>query len=336
MNRKNIICADTLVGDEWEFAEGIRTASDEKWEIKSWNNAGLMKNRIDNFKRLIGYFVHAMWIFTHRNDINKIICWQQFYGIIFAFYCCVFHVKKKNQLMIMTFIYKEKNGTIGKLYSRFISFVVRSKYVDKIIVFSESEVGLYTRQFKVRDGKFQYLPLGIPREKIMEKTKQSLPIKFFLSVGRSNRDYEFLFDCVDEIQIPVVVLSDSVNCEVPRNVIMYDNIRGDEYKKILKECYAVLLPLKDPNISSGQLVLLQAMQNRKPVIVTEGQAIVNYVKNDVSAIICRKDKDSFVSATNKILNSKKLYATLVENGYKTYKDFFSEFALGQRVARIEF
>ena len=54
---------------------------------------------------------------------------------------------------------------------------------------------------------------------------------------------------------------------------------GEEYFKMLANCYCVVIPLKDKKISSGQLVLLQAMQFKKPIIITDTVTVKTYVKN---------------------------------------------------------
>lgn len=330
-----MICADTLVDSDWEFAEGMRQSSKEDWMVKSWDNAGLRKRRRDNIKRILGYFIHAFELFYQRKRYNKIVCWQQFYGLIFAWYCCVFHVKKVNRLIVMTFIYKEKTGWAGILYDWLVRTAVKSQYIDKLVVFSKAEIGFYAKKFEILTDKLEYLPLGIAREKQLEKTKMNLPERFFLSVGRSNRDYDFLFQCAKEIEETIVVLTDSIKKKnLPSNVILYDNIRGIEYRKILNECYAVLIPLKDSNISSGQLVMLQAMQSKKPIIITEARSVSDYVKNDETALVCRKEKEDFTTAVKRISEDENLYHQLAENGYKKYRDCFSLFELGRNAAGI--
>lgn len=334
MDTVNLVCVDVLVNSDWELAKGIKSTSKDKWEIKCWNNAGLMRNKFDYIKRILGYFVHAFWLFVNRKKYNKIVCCQQFYGLIYAFYCRIFHVKKVNTLLITTFIYRERGGVLGSIYRKFISNVINSDYIDKIVVFARKEVDYYTDKFCLPEGKIQYLPLGISKEKHLAETNITLPEKFVLSVGRSNRDYDFLLSCADEIKLPIVVLTDSYKGKTAKNVIFYNNIRGDEYKKILNKCYAVLIPLKDPNISSGQLVMLQAMQNNKPIVITEADSIVDYVENNVTAIISKKNKIDFITAVNELIENKELYNFIARNASEKFINNFSEYALGRNIANL--
>lgn len=75
---------------------------------------------------------------------KTVLCWQQFYGIAIAFFQRMFHMKKRYKLVIMTFIYKEKRGLAGKLFYRFVRYAVTSRYVDKIILTTQSEKPMYS------------------------------------------------------------------------------------------------------------------------------------------------------------------------------------------------
>lgn len=332
--RISIICTDTIKKNNWELIEGVRSLLDEKWEIKCWDNAGLIGNRIQNLKRLTGYFIHSFQIFFQRKKYNKIIAWQQFYGLIFAFYCMIFKTRKVNKLIITTFIYKRKTGKIGKIYKHFIKAIVQSEYVDKIVVYSHSEINYYAKTFDVPQNKFCFMPLGISEAKKLERTKEKLKKPFLLSVGRSNRDYEFLFKCAEKILMPIVLITDINFNSIPENVILFNNTIGDEYLKILNECYAVLVPLKDINISSGQLVMLQAMQRGKPMVITESNTIGDYVENNVNAVISPKNESVFIKLVNRLIDDSLLYKRLSDNSYRIYKERFTLYMMGRNLAKV--
>ena len=332
---RNLVLADTLVTQEWEFAKGLKQATGETWTIMSWDNAGLNKNSLSKIKRILGYFAHALEAFKLRKTFDCIVSWQQFYGIIYALICCFFHVKKTSMMIVMTFIYKEKKGWVGKVYKMLVNIAVNSRYIDKFIVFSNKEVEYYNKIFKTSIAKFEYFPLGISSDIVQGETSLDINTPFFLSVGRSNRDYEFLFVCIDKLPYKFVVITDSIMNEtkIPANVTLFNNVRGDEYLRILKKSSGVLIPLNDPNISSGQLVMLQAMQYKKPIVITESNAICDYVTNSYNAIICKKNKDDFIRGIEKIVKDVKFRDQLAKNGYDKFQNEFSLNALGRNIGR---
>lgn len=336
MNKTKVILADFQVDDDWELKKGLEEQTGKKWKVLWWKNTRIENNIFLKLKRLCEYFIHPFGVFIHRKQYESIVAWQQFYGLIFAFYCNLFKVKKTSELIVLTFIYKKKKGFIGKIYHSFISSVVHSKYVDKFVVFSETEVEYYSKLFEVSKERFQFFPLGI-EVKDVEATSP-LPVKkpFLLSAGRTNRDYGFLFSCADELPYSIVVLTDMLkkDLEVPKNVTLLDNVWGDEYLKYLSECSAILISLENPHLSAGQLSMLQAMHYKKPIIITESYTVDSYVKHEVNALVCKKEKKAFNEAVCRIMTDSELYQRLSENGYRIVNEKFSVRTLGKNIGTI--
>lgn len=336
-DRQNCIFLDTKENDSLELANEIRRSSGIDWKIKSWNNAGLEKGRFGHIRRVLLYFIHGTSIFVRRRQFNRIIAWQQFYGIIFAFLCSIFHVKKQNVLYVFTFIYKEKKGVAGRLFYRFVSRAVSSKYVDKIFVYSPSEVSFYHSIFPVHDDRFTFVPLGYTSPLLSGNIPYDGDYPFFLAAGRSNRDYDFLLEVAKHTNAQIVIICDCLakhEEDLPANVHLYRNIWGENYCRFLDKCKAVLIPLDNPNISSGQLVMIQAMQYRKPVIATAGKALEGYLKDGVNALVAEKTIESFVGKMNSILEDENLYQSISNKGYEEYLHMYSCASFGRRLSEL--
>lgn len=87
---KNVILVDFDVPCKWNFYEGLCETSQLNWEIKKCINN---KNRIGKFSNLIryiDYFSFSLYIFIRRKQYSNVIAWQQFYGLIFAFFASYF------------------------------------------------------------------------------------------------------------------------------------------------------------------------------------------------------------------------------------------------------
>lgn len=332
----SIVFADVVMPNDWEFLKGLEHATNHKWQMKCWNNAGLKKNFLFNINRIGGYVVHGFYIFRNRKKYKEIVTWQQFYGIFYAYFCALFKVKKANKLVIMTFIFKEKSGFKGNIFKKIVSKALNSEYVDKAVVYTKAEIDHYVSIFGVRKDLFAPLPLGIQSRKVSGDPKEELPSEFLLAVGRSNRDYAFLFHAVKDLPYSVVLLTDMLegDPEIPENVIWKNNIHGDEYLRILNKCRAVLIPLKDETISSGQLVMLQSMQYKKPIIITEASSINDYVKHGYNAIVSSKEPEAFKNSIITLLHDKDLYSQIVDNGYLEFRQKYSVQSLGKNVGNI--
>ena len=78
------------------------------------------------------------------------------------------------------------------MYEKFIRFIIRSGYVHKFIVFSESEKEHYSKSLGINREQIIAIRLGL--EDVRDSYNcEPVSKKSFLSAGRSNRDYEFLF-----------------------------------------------------------------------------------------------------------------------------------------------
>ena len=133
---ENLILVDMPVNNDWELKQGIEEVTQSKWKIK-YKEGRLSCSKV---KRLSNFIYYPLYILLSSSKVKKIVAWQQFYGLMYCFYNRILKTNKSVDVTVMTFIYKEKRGFIGKLYRAFISFCVHSHNLKNIIVFSRSEV----------------------------------------------------------------------------------------------------------------------------------------------------------------------------------------------------
>lgn len=330
---QNIILIDFPKIENWEFKNALNKKTGIEWEeIVAISNKS-RKNKIYNVVRYFKYFSLPFNIFFHRKKYKNIIAWQQFYGLIYAFYCRIFNVKKVNNLIIMTFIYKEKKGFIGKIYSKFMQYSVQSKYIDSIVCFSKEEINLYSQIFKKAKEKFILCHLGI--EKINIDESQNSKEKTILSCGRSNRDYNFLYNALKDTNYKLDIISDECNIYTNcSNITIHNNINGQAYFEMLNKCYIVVIPLENKKISSGQLVCLQAMQLGKPVICTESDTIRDYIQDGINGFIIEKENIKLLDSIKKLFNDKELYDKISSSEKKFFNENCSLSALGEQIGTV--
>lgn len=329
---KNVILIDFPQKDNWEFKQTLKEETKKEWdEIEAVSNKR-RKNKFSEIYRYFKYFSLPFSIYIDRKQYENIIAWQQFYGLLYAFYCKIFHSKKYNKLVIMTFIYKPKKGILGKIYYKFIRYIVKSKYIDTIVCFSEQECENYAKIFNIPREKFQFCTLGLEKIDIKETTLSGE--KYILSSGRSNRDYVFLYESLKNTKYNVKILSDECNLKSTGNIKIYKNIFNEDYYKMLEQSYLVIIPLKDENISSGQLAILQAMQLGKPIICTQSSAITDYIKDGINGFIVKKDKDQLISKIDELYKNEELYKKISINEKEFFEKNYSIEALGKQISTI--
>lgn len=324
---KNIVLLGCKAPAHWEFLESLEQATGERWipwEAVNRIYGGFLRNVI----RYIKYFLAPLRVVLHRKEYAKVLAWQQFYGLILAFYFRILKVKNTPSVTIMCFIYRPKKY-VGKLYERFIHFALGSDCIRKIIVFSESEVKHYSSLFGVRENMFTAVRLAI--EDTTNRIPRKKPGEYFLSAGRSNRDYPFLIAAWRPEYGKLKIVCDTLHGRVDTDGIEYlDDCYGDAYMELLAGCYAVVISLDNEEISSGQLVMLQALMYGKPVIITRNKTVLEYLADGEDGYIIPKDPSQLGEAVEAV---KKNYSILSRNARKHFEERFSLSSLGHAVGK---
>lgn len=204
--------------NEWnKLLMGLKETSHKNWELFGTE---IYDTSFHSKERYIHYFKLAWTLFRDRVNISAIVANQQFYGIIFAFFCRLFHVKKTTKDIVVSFIYNKKNGLKGKIYEQFIKYSVQSRYVDKLIVHSESEIDYYSTLLNIPKEKLVFCPLGITDDSEAYQIKRFplLQESYVLGIGNSNRDFAFMENALAGEEYEVRIFSDKVEKHNNQNV----------------------------------------------------------------------------------------------------------------------
>lgn len=327
MDKKNLIMVDYDCPSQWKFVDGLSKSTNEPWEVKKLVSNTNHSGKFQNIIRYIKYFWFPFKVFLKRGGYKKVIGWQQFFGLILGFYCHLFHVKNAPDVYIMTFIYNRKSSKLGKIYENFIKYCITSDAIKRIIVFSKTEPKYYSEIFGVDESLFISIDLGI--EDLSNKYEISDNGRY-LSAGRSNRDYDFLIDNWNRDRA-LDIICDTLNASETEKIKIYTSIHNEEYFKMLSECHAVILSLKDVNISSGQLVILQAMMLNKPVICTENLTVANYIDSSSDGLIIKKDADSIEKALQYV---EEHYSELTKKAREKFVNKYTEYQMGLNIGEI--
>lgn len=329
--KKRLILAGNPVPMDWEFQKGIEKTTGQQWEVRRWcinEYTGIKK-----YTRYLKYVFYPIYLMAVRNRYEVILSWEQFFGLVLAFYLRIFHCRKCPPVDIMTFIYRPKKGMVGRIYFQFVRSAVTSPYIRRIYVFGRSEIESYRKLFGVPEDKFKAEVLGIAD--VSEKIKGRKPKRtgsFYLAAGRSNRDYDFLREAWNGRCDDLCIVSDRESAQDTERIHYEKNCHGDDYLRLLADARAVIIPLREKEFSSGQLVVLQAAMLGKPVIVTENDAIRDYIEDGKTGFIIPKEKEALWKALH-WLEDEKLYAQICCNARDRFTKDFSLYELGCRVGQ---
>lgn len=317
--KQNILLTDFYQPKDWSFLRVLSRFAERDFELK-YDAGSLSRSKI---RRIIGWIVFPIKLFCRRKNYEIIVSWQQMFGLFFAFYCRLFRVKKRTKLYIMTFIYKPKKEYVGGMYHKFMTYIVQSKYIDKLIVFSKNEIEYYTKIFGIPEDKFFFTPLTISWEKEPKYDESLRKQKYVFSTGRSNRDYNKLIRVFGEVKYSLHIACDTLDSKLSStNVRIFTDMFRDDMRHHMYNAHCIAISLDNPNVSSGQLVFLQAMQMKKPIVCTRCPSVEDYLLDGYNALLVNSDEE-WKEAIERLYNDFELYETLSANAYKEYIEKYS-------------
>lgn len=329
---ENLILVDMPVNNDWELKQGIEEVTQSKWKIK-YKEGRLSCSKV---KRLSNFIYYPLYILLSSSKVKKIVAWQQFYGLMYCFYNRILKTNKSVDVTVMTFIYKEKRGFIGKLYRAFISFCVHSHNLKNIIVFSRSEVDYYSFIFPSIKNKFIFFPLSIEPIDTMRfgSVKDLQAQNYIFTAGSSNRDYDFLISALENTAYNVKIACKGLKYKHHSSNIEILDVFSDKMLEYLFNSRIVVIPLKDLDISSGQLMILQAMQLGKPIIVSNNKGVYDYIDDGETGFIINNEKDILIDKIEALYKDDKFYELISQNQKKRFIERFSLLNLGRKIGEI--
>lgn len=338
MSRDNIILADCEMQELDDFTKGLENSLLKKFKIKT----NICNGGRNGWKNILRYFIYVIFplkFFLNRKKYEYIIGWQQFFALFFVFYCNIFHVKKQNIVIACNFTYKKKNNIVGKIYKKLMSYIIKSKYLDYIHVPSKDYAIKCSKEFDVPLKKFIVTYFGLPDLYNKWKEAKCEYDNYFLSIGRSNRDYEFLIDIWKDMpsKDKLLIICDELKTDIklPKNIIIRRDITGENQYKYIINCNAMIIPIKDGSICSGDTVLLKGMSFYKTVIVTIPSTLAEmYIENGVDGICLEKSKEKFKKGLIELIDNKKELYKIGHNARKTFEEKYSRYKMGIDIGRL--
>ena len=327
--KNNLFLVDMPVDKEnWGVLKGLREKTGLLWTVKYREG----RLSVPTYKRMLNFLFFPLSILS-RNT-KTLVSWQQFYGIFYLFYNKLFKINKDVAVTIMTFIFKERGGLLGKLYKAFVSFSIDSPNLQNIVVFSRNEVQYYSLLFPKAHDKFKFVPLGMEYITGLSIDEQLREEKYIFTAGSSNRDYDFLISLLNNTDYKMKIACHGLHKEHGGNIEILQNVHGDAMYRYLYNCEIVVIPLQNLEVSSGQLMLLQAMQMGKPIIVSNNKGVYDYIEDGKTGYIVDNRKEQWMPLIKELYNDPVLYKSMSERQKETFKRCFSAYALGRNTGEL--
>lgn len=303
--------------------------------ISNWKRTGI----ISELKRYGMYFTVGFRCLLKRREYAAIIGWQQFYALIFSFFCSVFQVKKSTMVVALNYTYKEKKGKAAAIYRWFMRKCMDQNYLDYIHVPSNEYADKIAKEFQFPRERIIVTGFGV--DDCLEEYSR-LPVPdgvqkegYALAIGRSNRDYDFLIRAWTEIDYPLVIISDTYKgTSSSDRITVLRNVAGEESYPWIAHCGLMVIPIDDPLVCSGDTVLLTAMAARRRIIVTAPSTLAEmYISDGVNAVLTPKNEQEFCNTINAVLYSEQ-YKHIGDCARKSFLESYSRQSMGDSISRV--
>jgi len=290
------------------------------------------------FARHLSYLILAKQTYLIENKYVNIIFWQQFIGL---YWNLLSHLKimRKPYTFLLPLIYKPRKGLIGKIYKLFFSISLSNPALTGAICLSSKELMYYKKIFPKYKSKIFFIPYGqsTKTKNINIYNPTSWETHYFFSGGTSNRDYSILMSVASKIRYNFVIActrKDIAGMDIPENVRVFHNAYGEKFDLLMKNSYAVLLTLENPDISSGQIVLLKAMEMGKPIVATKSACIIDYVNETCAFLTQPKNLKELQIVLNYIIENPEEAQVRAFRAKKRYQENYTIQKFASSVAEL--
>lgn len=237
--------------------------------------------------RHFGYFRLALFAVWHRKHYDCVLIWQQFVALYYYLLGAFMPGARSTPVILYYIIYKKSsNRLVNWVKHRVMRAMVNSRQMAVVYFMSRSDY-LYEETHPAKRKLLVYCPFN---SAFIEKNSSFIGTvgQFYFSGGASNRDYsqikqlaELMPDAHFSVASRPAIHHVFKPC--PPNVKLHFDLYGDAFEDLVLRAKAVIIPLADPMVTSGQMVVLAAMQAGKTVFITRNDFIDDWVGRERAA-----------------------------------------------------
>ena len=208
--------------------------------------------------------------------------------------------------------------------------------VDRFVVFSTAECELYAKAFGIPRERLHMFHWGVVPPQADPADPPVVEGEYITSIGRTHRNYADLVEAMRRLPhircIVVAGFDNLAGLDVPPNVEVLTEIPFSQVLNVLYHSRMLVLPLHDTDVPYGHGTAVLGMHMRRPVVVTEGRAMSDYIKEGETGITFPAgDHDRLAEHITGLLADEQRAAQLAQSAYTFAQEFCTEEATLKKV-----
>lgn len=209
-----------------------------------------------------------------------------------------------------------------------VVFAAAFARVDRFVVFSEAEAGIYSKYFGLPRERFDLVLWGMKVPDV-EEGPPFVPGDYACAVGGNARDYATLMSAArrtPEIRYVLVVRPDSLDgLDVPSNVVVHVNVSFARAMNVVRHSRFMVLPLEGAEVPCGHVTMVSAMHLGCAMIVTDSTGVRDYARHEDNALLVPPhDPGALAAAMSRLWASPELGVRLGSSGRRFASEHCSE------------
>lgn len=211
--------------------------------------------------------------------------------------------------------------------------------VERFVVFSSAEKQLYADELKIPKERIDMVHWGVVPPEVDTSAPPLIEGDYITAIGRSGRNYKVMIEALKALpDIKAVIVASPENMkglDVPPNVEVREEIPWNDMLNILYHSRFMVLPLFKSDIPYGHGTAILAMHLNRPVIVTDGDAMSDYVQDGETGLMYpADDSDALADRIKTLWDNSEENERLAQNAYQFAHSYCTEAASIARVAPL--
>jgi len=200
--------------------------------------------------------------------------------------------------------------------------------IDRLVVYSEMERGLYAERFGVPIDRFTFIRWGVAAP-IAAPQPRAVASRYVAALGGEARDFATLCDAarrLPHVAFVLIVRPSSLDgISVPENVTVHVNLPFAEAWSLVWHADAALIPLRSEQTPNGLVTLVGGMHLGKAQVVTDSAGLSDYVEDGKTALLVpARDGRAFAAAIERLIDEPDLRTEIGEQAKVFARKYCSE------------